>query len=236
MRVSVITPTADRQVAFRQCEEWMARQTRQPDEWIVADGGSKPVVCSRGQRHLLSDPIPRGAQNFLRNLTLGIEAATGDVLVFIEDDDWEAPTHLADLCEPFTDPTVLASGDDLQVYYNLPRKLWRTFNNKGASLCQTAIRRDAVQLLLQVIATCQQQNSFGVDGKFWAALPKANQVLRRTQTVVGIKGLPGGAGLGIGHRPDHAWTRDPNYRKLRELVGVEDAAVYEQLMASQVCA
>lgn len=229
MTISVITPTADRPLAFGLAERWMARQTRRPDQWIVADGGRQPVTCTRGQVHL-HEARPPGPQNFLANVRRGLAAATGDVIVWWEDDDWYAPTHLETICAQLT-PGALAAGDDLQQYYHVRKRLYRTFNNKGASLCQTAFPREAIPPFLASVDRCQRGNSYGVDGGFWAALPRTAWALRRTQTVVGMKGLPGQSGLGVGHRPAGGWKPDRAWATLRAWVG-DDAAVYQSLTST----
>jgi glycosyltransferase involved in cell wall biosynthesis len=231
MTVSVITPTCDRPVAFGLCERWMARQTRQPDEWIVADGGQTPAVCTLGQRHLHQPSAP-GFGNFLGNLRRGLDAATGDVLVWWEDDDWYHTRHLEAMLELFASG-MMAVGDDLQQYYNLEHRVWRTFNNKGASLCQTAMTRGAIPCFRKALDAARHDRSYGVDGRFWAMLPKSLIRLSRIQTVVGMKGLPGAKGLGIGHRPMlvHPWNRDPKLTQLKAWIGPADAEVYAGLWA-----
>lgn len=229
MTISLITPTADRPVAFGLCERWMARQTVHPDEWIVADGGQTPAVCTQGQRHL-HQPCPPGFGNFLNNVRHGVEAATGDLLIFIEDDDWYAPPHLESLSRQVS-PDIQAVGDDLQQYYHLGHRVWRTFNNKGASLCQTGLTRRAVPCFLKALERARADRSYGVDARFWSSIPPALTSLQRTQTAVGMKGLPGQAGLGIGHRPNLGppWHRDDSaYSALRKWVGA-DVEVYRSL-------
>src|SRR5690606_25010357 len=48
MRISIITPTADRPRGIELCERYMARQTVQPHEWVVADGGHIPAKLTMG--------------------------------------------------------------------------------------------------------------------------------------------------------------------------------------------
>src|SRR5687768_6841694 len=50
--ITVITPTADRPAAWPLAERWMARQTVQPDQWIVADDGIAPAPLTMGQQHI----------------------------------------------------------------------------------------------------------------------------------------------------------------------------------------
>jgi glycosyltransferase involved in cell wall biosynthesis len=225
--ISVVTPTCDRPIAFALLERWMARQTVQPTEWIVADGGATPVRCTQGQRHL-PRRLPPGARNFATNLTRGMQAATGDILVVVEDDDWYASTHLATIVAQLRTAHALAAGDDQQRYYNLRHRTWRRFDNRGASLCQTAFRRAALPRFLDAIQGCAQGGTYGIDALFWASIPPAARALARTETVVGMKSLPGQVGLGIGHRPDGRWTPDPDLAQLRAWIG-DDVAPYAAL-------
>lgn len=228
-RVSLLTPTCDRPYGFALAERWMARQSVGWDEWIVADGGSVPVVPTMGQVHL-HVPCEPGARNFTGNLWRGLAAVTGDVLVVVEDDDFYAPSHLATILTQLGQPGVQIAGDDCQRYYNVPHRRWRVFQNKGASLCQTAIRRarfpDFARAIQSQGKVSGSGGGYGVDGALWNGLPDAVKSLKRTDTVVGIKGLPGRVGLGIGHRPHGpGWTDDQSGRQLRAWVGA-DADVY----------
>lgn len=223
MRVSVVTPTADRPEALALAERWMARQTRPPDEWIIADGGRTPTPTTMGQIVTYATREP-GTENFVENLRRGLLVATGGLVVLWEDDEWYGPRHLERLLALFRSETLVV-GDDLQRYYNVAARCWRTFEHTGASLCQTAFRRELIPLLRDTATEALARGSYGVDNAFWAAVPQQRQVRRRIDTVVGIKGLPGQPGLGRGHRPDPSWTADPALTTLRAWVGA-DAGVY----------
>src|SRR5690554_6746949 len=93
MRISVITPTANRPAGISLCEKYIARQTRQPDEWIVADGGTDKAALTMGQVHLWQ-PMDPGAANLASNIIRALDAATGDIIVIVEDDDHYAPHHI----------------------------------------------------------------------------------------------------------------------------------------------
>lgn len=226
MIISLVTPTADRPVAFALAERFVARQTVIADEWIVADGGQTPAHCTMGQIHV-HNPRPSGACNFAGNLLAGITRARGDILVFVEDDDWYAPDHVASLVEALDPRGALLAGDDRQNYYNVAARCWRTFANVGASMCQTGMRRGALTVLETVIRGCLAGGTYGIDTTLWRAVARAQWSITGRQTCVGIKELPGQAGLGIGHRPaGPAWQPDPDLAKLREWVGA-DVAIYE---------
>lgn len=228
MTITVITTTCDRPIGIALAERMMQRQTYPISQWIVADGGETPAPCSMGQVHL-HQPRPPGVENFIGNLLAGLHRATGDVIAFIEDDDWYAPTHLEQLVRQLHDePRAIAAGDDDQRYYNVATRQWRTWKNVGACLCQTMMRREWASRFEQVAQTCLARSSYGVDGNFWRGIPLARRSIVKAHTVVGIKGLPGRHGLGVGHRPDAKWTDDPNWTQLRAWIG-DDSAQYESL-------
>jgi hypothetical protein len=227
MKISVLTPTADRPVAFALVEKYMARQTMQPDEWIVADGGEGPTKCTMGQRHL-HEARPPGAANFAENLLRGAASVTGDIIIFFEDDDWYAPNHIETIIGQLNGAALLA-GDDQQRYYHVGQRCWRIFQNKGASLCQTAMRRSVLPRFEAVVRECLAAGKFHIDYTLWMRTPDSERSLARTDTVLGIKGLPGRAGLGIGHRPSGPlWNRDPALTQLRAWIG-QDVGLYESL-------
>ncbi len=232
MTISVVTPTCNRPVALRLLGEWMTRQTRPPDEWIVVDGGTHPTDLMLGSytlTYMRERGVPPGVENFLANLERGLRAATGDLIVIMEDDDWYDRTHLQTLVDQLSRPGVQIAGDPQQRYYSLPTASWRLMANKGASLCQTGLRRELLPTLLDVIAdrrarlthasSNERRRAIGVDFYFWHAVLRGHWRLDATQTVVGIKGLPGQPGLGMGHRPTGGWTLDPDGTQLRAWVG-----------------
>lgn len=237
--ITAITTTANRPLAFALCERWMARQTVRPDEWIVASGGDGPVHCTQGQRQIWV-PRPPGALNLANNLLNGLALVTaGDesIVIFIEDDDWYRADHIENLLELFAGrPNAWAAGDTMQRYYNVPERLYRSFDNVGASLCQTGIRGAAVPILKEAIFECAERASYGIDGAFWRRLTQAQRSTRYgIETVVGIKGLPGQVGLGIGHRPSpRSWALDDAARSvLTAWIGPVDTQIYVDLLEAQ---
>lgn len=227
MKISVLTPTADRPVAFALCEAMMRRQTIQPDEWIVADGGQSPADCTMGQVHV-HEPRPPGAENFAHNLLNAINAGfTGDLVIVMEDDDYYAPQHIERMVAlAVNNPSALVLGaQDRQHYYNAARRCWRLFQNGSASMCQTAIRASVLDAFRRVVVASLARKSFTIDRSLWQAIARTKWALGRNATVLGIKGLPGTTGLGIGHRPSTGWTADPNLSKLRSWIG-DDAETY----------
>lgn len=223
---TVLTPTCDRPVAFALAEEYMRRQTLQPDEWIVVDGGEEPTRCTLGQTYI-HQPSPPGARNLARNLLVGLALVKTDILVCWEDDDWYHPTHLERLLGQLRLDGVLLAGDPSQRYYNVAQRKWRVYKNRGSCLCQTGMHRSLIPTFQKTIERCLQANSYGIDGRFWSDVSRRHWDLVPTLTCLGIKGLPGRQGLGVGHRPDRHWRADPNCTQLQAWIGAEDAARYQ---------
>ena len=79
MKLTAITCTTPaRAEALELCKEYVARQTRQPDQWLILDG-------------------PEPMQNKLADAISGGKVE-GDYVVFAEDDDWFSP-HWFKWCE-----------------------------------------------------------------------------------------------------------------------------------------
>lgn len=208
----------------------MARQTVRVDQWIVADGGATPANTTMGQIHI-HDPRPPGALNFAHNLLNGIAACSGELLIIIEDDDWLSETHIERMVAKAADGYRLIGSEDIQRYYNVAHRCWKMMNNIGASLCQTAMRRDLFPLFRKTIQECMGRGSYGIDTTLWRAA-RNDWAFTHQMTVCGIKGLPGRVGLGIGHRPDARWTADRDLSKLREWIGA-DADLYAEFRVSK---
>ena len=242
--VVVVTPTCDRPVALRLACRWMAAQIVQPDHWLIIDGGSTCPVLTHcadvlpPHATVIHPPVihPAGVRNFLSNWAVGfahaaMRARREDLVVCWEDDDYYAPTHLAIHARIAADePTLALIGDDGQRYYHVPTSSHRTFQNRGASLCQTSIRGHALPIARRTIADCQRRSSYGLDALIWSTIPAGSTALTRMDTVVGMKGLPGQAGLGIGHRPRGPWALDPAHATLRSWVGDSAADTYLSLL------
>lgn len=219
MRISVITPTADRPHGIELCERWMARQTVQSDEWIVADGGQTPAKLTMGQIHL-HQPSPPGAANLAGNILRALDACTGDAILVVEDDDYYRPQHIASCVIGLKRHP--AYGCPRLLYFNVAHRCWVQMANRGSALCQTAFRRELIPEMQRAAREAMAAGDFGIDGRFWA--PRRSMAAG-SQTVIGIKGLAGTPGLGIGHRPKSGpgkrWRPDPGLKFLRQQIGAD---------------
>lgn len=221
MRISVITPTADQPRGIELLEGYMARQTVQPDQWIVADDGTVPAMLTMGQTHLVRPRTQEGGRSLASNLLAGLDTAVGDVLLVFEHDDWYSADHIETCLLGLRG--AHATGSRWQRYYNVEHRCWVVMDNVGSALCNTAFTRAVVPDMRAAAQRVLDSGSIGLDRLFWDSLAQADKCITETETVVGIKGLPGRPGLGMGHRPSQSnrWTMDAGGTKLREWVGAD---------------
>lgn len=233
MTITLITPTADQPRGMALAEYYMQRQTLAFDQWIVADDGNTPATLTMGQQHIVRPREHEGGRSLAGNILAALPHAIGDMIVIIEHDDYYAPNHL-EVCAEYLQAGAWACGSGTLRYYNLPNRCWRVMKNNGSALCNTALTREALPHLEAAAQTAFEQNIIGLDGNFWRRMAAVGApcVVHGTNTVVGIKGLPGRAGLGIGHRPKpHQWVKDRNWQRLRIWLGDADAQNYINIMA-----
>ena len=94
--ISVVTPTRNRRHHLFPLEKCIKNQTVQPSEWIIADSSDDP------QEYIPALPcecrwfqIEHHNTGFARNRA--VEAATGEIIVHMDDDDTYAPGHIENL-------------------------------------------------------------------------------------------------------------------------------------------
>jgi glycosyltransferase involved in cell wall biosynthesis len=109
MRFSVVIPTLRRPGPLRETLESLLACEPPPDEVIVVDGdpelSSAAVVEHLGSSvRILSSPLGMTVQ---RNN--GLDAASGDVVVFLDDDVEVEPDLLRRLAETYSDPSVMGA-------------------------------------------------------------------------------------------------------------------------------
>jgi hypothetical protein len=217
MNLTAITCTGDRPEAFRLCERWVSRQTRQPERWIVVDDGVEPTRCTMGQQVIRLEPMP--GHSLTRNMRAALSCVDVGAVACIEDDDWYGPGWMEWAAAALTDFPIVGEGH--AVYYHVGRRIHCTHrNDKHASLCSTVVREDLFPLLLQM---CEGDDPF-IDTRLWrfsGHRPTRFPTPDDPPMVVGIKGMPGRFGIGLGHKPDRMRNSmpDPDLSFLRCLIG-----------------
>jgi len=224
-KITVITPTADQPKGIELLEQYMSRQTVQPDEWIVSDDGLVPATLTKNQIHLITSREHEGGKSLANNILKGLEKATGSVIVIMEHDDYYKPNHI-EVCLR-TLKGFDATGCIWQRYYNVEHKCYLTMENVGSALCNTAFTKELIPFMRKAAQKAFNKDQYCVDRFFWDSLVSKRKNIHQIDTVVGIKGLPGRKGLGLGHRPDkkRGWRNDLTLDVLKKWVG-EDIKNY----------
>lgn len=196
--LSILTPTGARPEAFAKCVEWMqAQDYAKPVRWVIVDDGPQamptPAIDGWEIVHLRPEPYWQAGQNTqARNILAGLNHVT-DRVVIVEDDDQYAPWWLSQ-CDAWLDDDDLV-GEGQSVYFNIRTKTEKKLTNgRHASLCQTALKGNAIEALRQV---CKLHKS-SIDVRLWSTYN--GKLYPYNKGVVGLKGYPGRPGIGIGHR------------------------------------
>lgn len=224
MKITIVTPTGDRPHAFALCERYMQRQSRPYDQWLVLDDGQVPTKCTLGQTHVQYNASFRGPGSLVTKLAHMIDnkMVRGDVVAFIEDDDWYHLDYLG-LAESRLRADFDMIGEGHALYYNVRYRWWYVHpNEEHASLCQTMLRTAVLPKMRKLL----DDTSPFIDFRMWNAIDRRKIYLpHQLHTLVGIKSMPGRAGYGSGHRSpdgrDVGGVHDDDWIKLQELIGTD---------------
>ena len=119
MKVSICTPTYNRRVFIPSILKCVERQDYPgPIEWVIADDGTDPIED-------LVSHLPYVKYIRLPNkVTLGYKRnlihsnCTGDILVYMDDDDYYPPTRISHAVERLTKSECLIAGSSIiHVYF-----------------------------------------------------------------------------------------------------------------------
>lgn len=113
-RISVIIPTRDRADKLARALASVTAQTDPPQEILVVDDGSSPEEAARIAALVAATPAARllhqersaggaAARNF------ATRQASGDILAFLDSDDWWLPHRLASHCAALASPGTVLS-------------------------------------------------------------------------------------------------------------------------------
>lgn len=228
MTVTALTAHYDRPAAWDLCQKYLARQSRPVDQWLVIDSSPTPsktdLSCDYHHRPDLPDMPAKGLFAIENNLI------HGEIVIFWENDDWYRFDY-AEWVESQMSKgwDILGEGNShyFQVRY---RWLSDCRNCRHAALCQTAIHRDMLENVANVIRSYQ---SPWFDTRLWSLDGNKNLVLPKHHSerrVIGIKGIcatNGSRGYSGEHsqRMPEGAVADPALAKLWEWIG-NDAEAY----------
>lgn len=220
--LTLITPTGCRPQAWALCQRWAAHQTYAgPVKWIVIDDGpeAQPVTFKRdGWQMTVIRPAQKwrmGENSQARNFREGLQLIGPDARVAVwEDDDYYAPGWLDRVDSELRGSELIGQGWNR--YFHVGTGAVRlNDNNKHASLCASAFRGGALKVFR---VQCERAPRL-IDSPLWRHV--SSRHVFRAQLVIGMKGLPGRAGIAGGHD----LTGEPF--DLKEWIG-EDARAYAQ--------
>jgi len=219
--ITVITPTGDRPKAFDLCRQWMDAQTVPPDQWIIVDDGiySEPFMdLGPGVDYIRRAPRPGDPKHTLGiNLLAAVPHILGDKILFFEDDEYYAPNYIEVMAAHLDQWPAVGIG--FSKYYHLRKPGYHKHTNiDHASLAQTAFIRDMLPVFVSKISG----DAF-IDVRFWKAVRHGGEIFDDDSTIgslyCGIKGMPGRAGMGIGHlKMNDCYRQDPGWKVFRQWV------------------
>ena len=228
--VTLITLTGDRQLAFSRCEFYVERMLINVKnkelsvQWLVIDDGKIATVTSNRYEDFLQyirrEPSHKKIKSFLNNLQAALPLIKYNKILIIEDDDWYHPGYIQIYIDRLQNYDLVGEGP--AHYYNIRHHSYRKVaNTKRASFCQTGFNSCVIEKLF---VSSMKQSSF-VDARLWSKDCK-KFIWQDKPHCIGMKSLPGRPGIGIGHRPNKYFIKDPDFKKLIKWVGKEDAQWY----------
>lgn len=160
----------------------------------------------------------------VRKLAEGLLEVQGDVVCFIEDDEWYHPDYLAKMVEFYEETSCPRIGIRPAIYYHVPRRIYRIHPNVDrASLSQTLLSREWFPRFTKICSTSSRPF---VDRILWQSRsrqPRPDKAIfdqdLQAPWVISLKGCPGRSGIGVGHRMKQG---TPDRGELRKWVGDED--------------
>lgn len=241
--ITVITPTGDRRECLDLLVGYLARQTfKGPIQWVIVDDGKIPYCpdLSRLPENVQVDYSTRnepgvsgGSLN--RNVITALRKVRFDHVVFMEDDDWYAPTYLAVMLDMLSVHDLV--GEGTPIYYNVRTRRYRRMpNREHASLAQTGFRKE----IKNTIDSCCRIASPYIDKRIWGVeKTKSGKALRKKvffnhNLCVSIKSMPGRTGITLQHTErQNRGACDKKLGYLRTYLG-PDAGIYAKYYRPEV--
>lgn len=196
-----LTPTGGRQQGLSLLGEYVNAQTYQGEAtWIIVDDCEPKSFVSQASRFNMQVVHPswvwrQGMNTQGKSLLAGLLLVPADAkLLILEDDDVYLPDYVETMLNALDDYDLV--GERVSRYYNVKTRRYKEMAGRGihASLMCTAMKGAAIDEFKRV---CERGHR--IDMTLWQNL-KGKKKLLESRNTVGIKGLPGRAGIGVGHR------------------------------------
>ena len=228
-KVTAITPTGDRPLAFALCQQWMKNQTRPPDQWLVVDDGKVPMIPSWGMQYVRREPQPEDPKHTLAlNLRAALPLIQGDNVVIIEDDEYYAPDYIKEMSRQLDEHRVV--GIMRAKYYHIVSGGYMQIANTAhASLAETGFKKSFIPTVKELLEA--SSNPF-LDTRLWQKAGSLGYLFvdAKKPLYLGMKGLPGRAGIGAGHKTTLYKTVDSSDRAILKRWVPKDFRVYMDIL------
>lgn len=221
--VTAITCTGHRPEALALCEAMIHAQTYSGAiQWIVVDDSldsdQSRVRTPKVTKDIFKGPTKwtEGVNTQRDNMNRALKAVRGDYVFIIEDEDLYRPDYIERGVKLLQECNV--TGEVAAKYYHLGLPGYKELRNyQHAALCQTALKANVLPYLQRAV----DSGELYFDIHFWRAV-REQQIpaimIANTNSVIGIKGMPGRIGIGEGHKV-RDYILDPNLVKLKEWCG-----------------
>jgi hypothetical protein len=232
---TVVTCTGDRPVCLSLLIKWMNAQTIKPDQWLIIEDGKTPIseelinAMPEYADIIRREPLEKDPKHTLcLNMKAALPFIEGNKIIFCEDDEYYAPRYIEVMSRYLESYEVVGIGKSR--YYHLPSfKYFIHGNCDHASLAQTGISKSFLPELKRLLegdsfidvriwniigGKLIKQKRIGIDGQrvgqrgFLFDDAISNEFL-----YVGMKGLPGRAGIGCGHQAIGTFDNDQKILK-----------------------
>jgi len=192
-------PNTTNFISYTPREDWRAIRLIPDHQWSEGDNTQAANI--------------QEALNYIKSTLIDLVSA----IFIIEDDDYYSPGYLTEMMEQLEGYDL--AGELCTIYYNVVARGWfRNMNRFHSSLFQIAFRPSVID---QLEATLKHKY---IDIHFCKAVKNKNMFLG-DDIAIGIKGLPGRAGIGIGHQDLESYQDDSSGEELKKLIG-EDSKYY----------
>lgn len=224
----VITPTGDRPECFAYCVDYMNRQTKKPDMWLIVDDGRSDAVDSQLNRievpyNVIKLP-PEDWNTLLRNMGAALEVVPDSACVCImEDDDWYPADYLRTLYNLLLDNDFVSPAETR--YFHVKTRQYRVLH--GPSNHGIGLSGPAIHAFKTWISSNGGKYIGGFDGHFGSSWCGTHSIHNLTPGhIVGFGS--GRAGITNSHRihkGNPKWHADDGCRQLALWIG-DDAVRY----------
>lgn len=210
MKIYAISPTGGRPEGFALLCEYINAQTYQGDMTFIIVDDCEPATYIPKMRDGIDVIVIRpewrwkpGMNTQAQSMAAALSEVPDKAICFtLEDDDTYLPGYIETMLNAIEDYELIGERDSR--YYNVATGKHRTLKGTyHASLASTVCRGSA---LVALRGLCETGLKKMLDVTLWRTF-KGKKKLVGSNNVIGIKGMPGRAGIGIGHR-DHFGSVD----------------------------